>query len=236
MKPKILCIIPAREGSKGIKNKNIRPLLAKPLISWTIEEAQKSKYIDRIIISTDDLNIEKICHSYGAEVIKRPKDLAQDESFVIDVIIHHLELLKKENYIPEYVLLLQSTSPLRKSQNIDEAITKIINSEIEANSLVSVTKEEHPPWWLRQISEKGYVERYFDYDNKIFRRRQDFPVLYRPNGAIYIAKTSILYQYKSFQTNKTIPYVMDKKMSIDIDTENDLILAEIMMTRELGDE
>ncbi|MBS4534377.1 acylneuraminate cytidylyltransferase family protein [Clostridium sp. D2Q-14] len=226
----ILCIIPARGGSKGLPGKNIKTLIDKPLIAWTIDASLKSKYINKVIVSTDDREIADISMKYGATIIQRPAQFATDTSSTMDVIIHTLTYLEnKENYKPDYVALLQCTSPLRNENHIDEAIEKILNNKIEVESLISVTKEEHPPWWLRTINTDGYIERYFEYDVMKSTRRQDFTDLYRPNGAIYIAKTEVLLDTKSFQTSKTVPYIMDYRSSIDIDTEIDFILAETII-------
>lgn len=228
-----LCIIPARGGSKGLPKKNVKTLIDKPLIAWTIEAALKSKYVDKVVVSTDDSQIAKISNEYGAEVIIRPMELASDTASTMDVILHALEYLKNNrNYTPDYVTLLQCTSPLRDENHINEAIECILYNENEVDSLISVTKEEHPPWWLRTINTEGYIERYFDYDVANSIRRQDFVELYRPNGAIYIAKTNILKAHKAFQTDKTVPFIMDYVSSIDIDTEDDFDLAEFFIRRK----
>lgn len=229
---KIVGIIPARGGSKGLPRKNIKTLIDKPLIAWTIDASLKSKYIDRVIVSTDDSEIAKISKEYGANVIIRPEELATDDASTMDVIIHTIECIEKsENFSPDYVVLLQCTSPLRNEKHIDEAIEKIVYSEIEAESLISVTKEEHPPWWLRTINTDGYMERYFDYDTTNNVRRQDFTKLYRSNGAIYIAKSEVILDKHTFQTAKTIPFIMDNIGSVDIDTQNEFELAEFYLKK-----
>lgn len=227
---KFLYIIPARGGSKGLPRKNVKTLVDKPLIAWTIDAALKSKYINKVVVSTDDSEIANISKKYGANVILRPAELATDTASTMDVIIHTLNYLNNnKNYRPDFVVLLQCTSPLRDENHIDEAIEKIIYSEKEVDTLISVTKEEHPPWWLRTINTEGYIERYFESEVNKSARRQDFKDLYRPNGAIYIAKTEVLLKHKSFQTIKTIPYLMSYQSSIDIDTEFDFMLAETII-------
>ena len=141
---KILAIIPARGGSKGIRRKNLIEIGGLPLIVYTLKETQKSKYLDRTIVSTEDLKIKTVVENYGGEVpFLRPMELAQDNSKTIDCIVHAIEVLKSYGEIYEYVVILQCTSPLRKAWHIDEAIEKIIDRG-EA-SLVSVSKvEEHP--------------------------------------------------------------------------------------------
>ena len=233
---KILCIIPARGGSKGLVGKNTRPLLNKPLLGWTIEAAKKSKYIDRIVVSTDDEHIKKVSKEYAAEIINRPASLATDHSSTMEVIAHTLNYLSEsEKYIPDFVLLLQCTSPLRTEKHIDEAIEKLLDDRTNADSLISVTKEEHPPWWLRKINTEGYIERYFNFDTENHIRRQDFCELFRPNGAIYLAKTNLLLERKAFQTDRTLPYIMDNVSSVDIDTEHDFNYTELVMKTMLED-
>jgi len=231
---RFLCIIPARGGSKGVLRKNIRTLVDKPLIAWTIDAALISEKIDKVVVSTDDYEIAEISNDYGADVIIRPAELASDTASTMEVVFHTLEYLKKNgNYIPDYVVLLQCTSPLRNESHINEAIERILHNPNEIESLISVTKEEHPPWWLRTINTEGYTERYFDYDTMENIRRQDFVELYKPNGAIYISKTSTLAYKKTFQTKRTVPYIMNHKSSIDIDTEFDFFIAEKIL--EQGD-
>lgn len=154
-KEKILCIIPARGGSKGVKRKNIRDFNGKPLIGWTMEEAKKSTYIDRIIVSTEDGDIASVSSAFGASVMKRPVELAQDTSSTTEVILHILDEVARCGYTPEYLLLLQCTSPMRKAVHVDEAIRLLLENRGNFHSLISVTKESHPPFWLQQIDEEG---------------------------------------------------------------------------------
>jgi len=229
---KVLCIIPARGGSKGVHRKNIRNLGNKPLIQWTIDEAKKSKYIDRIIISTEDKEIEEVCTNIEAEVIKRPIELASDDSPTIDSILYTLNILEDdEGYKPDYVMLLQCTSPFRTVTDIDVSIETLLNNEKNNKSLISVAKEEHPPWWLKSINTDGTLKDFILYDKKQFSRRQSFPPVYRLNGAIYICDTYELKKNRSFESDKTLAYVMDSNSSMDIDTEEDLSLAENILKK-----
>lgn len=220
-------IIPARGGSKGIPKKNIKPLRDKALISYSIEHAKKSKYINRIVVSTEDDEIAEISKEYGAEIIERPKELAKDESPTIDAIFHALEVLKADNYNPDIIILLQPTSPLRNAEDIDNAMELFLNSGCE--SVVSVCEVEHSPYWsfkiednhLKPIFRKKYLE----------MRRQDLPKAYVPNGAIFISTPENLRKYKSFHCSKIIPYVMPPERSVDIDKEIDFMLAELLMRR-----
>lgn len=227
----ILAIVPARGGSKGVKRKNLRLLKDKPLLQWTIDEANKSKYIDKVIVSTEDNEIEEVSKVLNVEVIKRPEELAQDNSPTIDAVIHVLNKLQEKEYNPAYVILLQCTSPMRTAEHIDEAIEKLLSDKATADSLVSVTKEEHPPWWLKEIDVNGHMRDFIGYDKNKFSRRQDFPPIYRLNGAIYVCKTRDLLRHRNFQTDKTIAYEMDAIASVDIDSEECFSWVEYLLKR-----
>lgn len=225
----ILALILARGGSKGIPRKNIKKMLGKPLITYTIEAALNSKYIDRLVVSTDDNKIAELCKKNGADVpFMRPAELATDDSGSNEAILHALEWLKeKENYIPDYFALLQPTSPLRNAEDIDQAIEKLKNSK-NANSLKSVYKTQESPYWMREINEEGYLKPFIEKDENYYQR-QKLPDLFMPNGAIYIIETAIFLETLSFNTKKTIPYIMNYKKSIDIDDENDWKIAEMFL-------
>jgi len=225
----ILAIIPARGGSKGVPKKNIKYLAGRPLIAYSIEQAKKSKYISRTIVSTENEETAKVARSWGAEVIKRPEELAKDNTPIIDVIMHVLNYLRKEeNYVPDIVTLLQPTSPLRTCRDIDNAIELFLNNK-NCLSLISVTEFDHPPFWAMKI-ENNYLLPMFD-EKYIKMRRQDLPKAYRPNGAIFITTPEVLYKYKTFYTPRTIAYVMPPERSIDIDTEFDFLLAEFLIKK-----
>lgn len=223
----IIAIIPARGGSKGIPRKNIKNINGKPLISYTIAEVKKSKYINRIIVSTEDREIAEISKKYGAEVpFLRPKELAGDSTPGIDPIIHCINWLKEnENYRPEYVCLLQCTSPFRKVNQIDEAFEKLISKD--SNSIVSVCESEISPYWMKKI-DNGKMKDFLE-DISFYARRQDTPTVYRLNGAIYIAKTDFLLKNKNWYTENTLSYIMDRNSSIDIDDMIDFKFAEFLM-------
>ena len=197
----ITAIIPARGGSKGIPDKNIKIIGGKPLIAWTIETARRSKYIDRVITTTDSDKIAGICKEYNCEVpFMRPKHLANDSAKGTDVILHTLDWLKLKKIDYDYFILLQPTSPLRTTKHIDEAIEILISSE-NANSLVSVKKVNQHPYWMKRINNDGYVEEY-QKDNEInYHNRQELPDLYVNNGAIYISKCDYFLKNKSLQMN-----------------------------------
>jgi len=218
----VVAIIPARGRSSGIPKKNIRLLNGKPLIAYSIEAALKSKYINRVMVSTENEKIAKIAKRYGAEIIKRPEQLAGDETPTTDVIFHVLEIIR--GYCPEVVVVLQPTSPLRTYQDINSAIRLFLEKNCE--SVVSVCEVEPSPYWSFKI-EKGYLKPIFE--SYLRTRRQELPKSYMPNGAIYISRPEILHKYHSFYCNKTIPYVMPPERSVDIDSEIDLKLAELLI-------
>jgi len=226
MKTKIIAIIPARGGSKRIPRKNIKLLCGKPLIYYTIREALKSKHISKTIVSTENEEVAKTSNEYSAEVIKRPIELAKDETPTIDVIFHVLRA-QAENFEPGLIVLLQPTSPLRNAQDIDNAIELFLKNDCE--SVVSVCEVEHSPYWSFEI-ENRYLKPIFG-GKYLNMRRQDLPKVYTPNGAIYVSTPEILRKYKSFYCSKTIPYIMPPERSVDIDNEIDFMLAELLMMK-----
>ncbi len=226
-KNKILAIIPARAGSKGIKDKNIINLNGKPLIAHSIEAGLKSKYIDKVIVTTDGEEIAKVAKSYGAEVpFMRPDYLSSDTSKIIDAVMHCIDELKKLGEEYDYMVLLQPTQPLRQSWHIDEAIELILQKNEEA--LVSVSKVKDHPILMRTIDENGHAINLLECSST--KRRQDFQDFYKVNGAIYINKINEnLNNNTSLNDNKLV-YIMDEKYDVDIDEMLDLQVAEISMT------
>jgi CMP-N,N'-diacetyllegionaminic acid synthase len=215
----ILAIIPARGGSKRLPGKNILDFAGKPLIAWTIDAALKSKYINNIIVSTDDAQIASIAKEYGAKVpFLRPDNLASDEATTIDVV---LDLLSRISEKYKYIALLQPTSPLRTYQHIDESVEQLGDKD----SVVSVVKTEHPLEWCNTLPSDKNLDNFID-DSVRNKRSQDLPDRYRINGAIYIVKTDVLLRVKSFLLEKgAVAYVMDRDSSIDIDHKQDFIIA-----------
>ncbi|EDS76843.1 MULTISPECIES: cytidylyltransferase domain-containing protein [Clostridium] len=232
MNKKILAIIPARGGSKGIPHKNIMKICDKPLISYSIEAAKKSKYIDYILVSTDDVDIKEVSLNYGAKVpFLRPNEISTDRAKSIDVVLHGINYLKEHNDNFEYVVLLQPTSPLRTSKDIDDAIKNIIESD--KDSLISVCECSENPILMRTIEKeklKPILE--FNGDNL---RRQELPTFYVFNGAIYINKVYMLQNKKEFIDENTIPFIMDSKKSIDIDNMIDAKIAEMILKENKND-
>lgn len=220
----VLAIIPARGGSKGVPRKNVRQLAGKPLIAWTIREARNSRYIDRLILSSEDDEIIDVAKQLNCEVpFKRPDELARDDTPGIEPVLHVLETLT-DKY--EYVVLLQPTSPLRISEDIDNCIETCV--ENNASACVSVCEAAQHPFWMYQISDTGFMVPLLHMDT-IVNRRQDLPAVYILNGAVYVSRVSLLRETKSFISPSTVPYIMPRKRSLDIDEENDFRLCEIIL-------
>jgi len=218
-----LAVIPARGGSKRLPRKNILNLCEKPLISYSIEAGLESKYIDKIVVSSDDDEILEIAQKFGAKTIKRPPLLASDTSTTFDAIKHTIYNLEKHDYI----VLLQATSPLRTSKHINEAIELL--EEKNANAVVSVCQMEHSPLWSNILPKDGNMKDFLK-DEVLNKRAQDLEKYYRLNGAIYICKTDKFLKNKGFFLKENIfAYVMDRKSSVDIDEEMDFRLAEILI-------
>ena len=214
-KKTFLAIIPARGGSKRLPRKNVLPLAGKPLIAWTIESALNSKLVDKVLVTSDDDEILKVSESFGAATLKRPAELAQDTSTSFDAIKHAIENTEKFDYI----VLLQPTSPLRSSQQIDEAI-QLLESK-SADAIVSVTEMEHSPLWANTLPEDGSMTGFLR-DDLLNTRSQDLETYYRLNGAIYICKANKLLEASSFFIKENIyAYKMSQASSVDIDTELD---------------
>ena len=219
---RILAIIPARGGSKGIPKKNIIDLLGKPLLYYSIKSAKQSKYIDKVIISTDDIEISEIGKKLGAEVpFLRPKEISGDKAKSIDAFIHVIKELEKTDEKYDYILLLQNTSPLRQSWHIDESIEKLIESE--ERSLVSVSEVVEHPCIMRVLNEKDETINLMDMSGDV--RRQEFPPIYIVNGAIYIQRNDDELNLNTNLNGGKLAYVMARECSVDIDEYLDIDIA-----------
>jgi len=225
---KYLAIIPARGGSKGIPKKNLCLLDGIPLIYYTIKAALKSSSIDKTILSTDNQEIANIGQKYGAEVpFLRPKKYAKDLSPTIDLVLHAIKWLEQNSsYKPDAVILLQPTSPLRTSAHIEEAI-KIFNKK-KPDALVSTVEVPHnfsPDKLLSFDRNHLFIKKNEDFNT--IKPRQDMPRLYARNGpALLIFNTRFIKKEKNFYRGITLPYIMKKEASIDIDDKSDLMIAE----------
>jgi len=218
-KRKVLALIPARGGSKGIPGKNIVDLAGKPLIAWTIEAAKACPSIDAVVLSTDDPAIADVAARYGCEVpFLRPPELATDESSSLDVVFHALEQLPEF----EVVLLLQPTSPLRTSSDIEICL----NMLKEAPSVVSVRPSEDHPYLTFGINDGGTLTPFAKPTIGQSLRRQDLPGAWCLNGALYAADAGWLKSQRSFISSDTLAYQMPLERSLDIDTPAELRLAD----------
>lgn len=221
----MIAIIPARCGSKGLPGKNIKKLLGKPMIAYTVEEALKSKYITDVIISTDCKEIEEIAINYGAKsYFLRPEFLASDSANAIDNYIYTVDRLNNEfNYNIKDFIVLQPTSPLRIVDDIDGAIKLFQNKN--ADSVISYTEEHHPIEWHKYISDEGRFENIFE--EKLLNR-QDMRPSYFPNGAVFIFDYELIKQGKYYSDN-SYAYVMPRFRSTDVDTIEDFKYIEFLM-------
>ncbi len=224
----IVGIISARGGSKGIPRKNVLPVAGKPLIAWTIAAALGSRKLSRLLISTDDSEISEVARAHGAEVpFLRPAELARDESPVIDAVEHALRWVEKENgEMPEYVLLLQPTSPLRTTVDIDGAIDLAYSRN--ADAVLSVCEASPHPYLARKIDRDGTMGDFIDLPTRPVRR-QEYPAAYVLNGAIYVNRVTSLLTTRSFQPPGALAYIMPVERSCDIDTAVDMQIAELLL-------
>lgn len=220
----VLAIVPARGGSKGLPRKNVQQLGNKPLIAWTIEAALASSFIDRVILSSEDEEIIRTARAWGCEVpFVRPSELAQDGTPGIDPVLHALAMLPGYDYI----VLLQPTSPLRQTEDIDACIKLCAQG---GAATVSVVEAKSNPFWMYTVNEENRLSPFLS-DHGTYARRQDLPMLVVPNGAVYVARTDWLVGSQTFFSQETVAYPMPSERSIDIDTDLDLALAELMLTR-----
>jgi N-acylneuraminate cytidylyltransferase len=222
---RVLAIIPARGGSKGLPRKNIRPLGGIPLIAWSIQAAQQSKYVDRIIVSTEDDEIASVARDYGGEVpFMRPHELAQDHTPGIEPVLHVLQNVS--GY--DLVVLLQPTSPLRTTEDIDGAIEKLLNAN--APACVTVTEPDKSPYWMYRLDDQYRMLPILKTEEFV-SRRQELPPVYALNGAVYVAYTEWLTIHKSYLTPETVAYPMPKSRSIDIDDMMDFEFCELLLQK-----
>jgi len=223
LKKTFLAVIPARGGSKRLPRKNILDLNGKPLIAWSIEAGLKSKYIDKVVVSSDDKEILDISQYYGADVIKRPDNLASDTSTTFEAIKHAIQNVEKY----DYVILLQATSPLRDEKHIDEAI-ELLESK-KSSAVISVCKMDHSPLWSNTLDDSLSMKNFLR-GEVLNKRSQDLEEYFRLNGAIYICEASRFLKEKSFFLKDNVfAYKMGRENSIDIDEEIDFRMAEVFL-------
>lgn len=226
---KNIAIIPARSGSKGLKDKNIKELQGVPLIGYAIKAAKESGLYDRIVLSTDSEKYAEIGEKYGASIpFLRSKEMSSDSAGSWDVVKEVINHLKEQNEIYDTVTLLQPTSPLRTAKDICNAMQ--LFKEKNALSVISVCEVEHSPLWSNTLPEDGNM---YGFEKKEVQNlpRQKLPVYYRMNGAIYIMKIENLDKIDVICDNECYAYVMDKNRSVDIDDELDFCIAEAILNR-----
>ncbi|QOD61517.1 acylneuraminate cytidylyltransferase family protein [Polaribacter haliotis] len=229
---KILGIIPARGGSKGVPRKNIKLLGGKPLIAYTAEVALKSEFINTLILSSEDEEIIAIAESLGIEVpFKRPADLALDASPTLPVILHALEFYKKQNMYFDAVCLLQTTSPFRTVAFLDKAIQTFIEKDTDSLFSVQEVPHEYNPHWVFEEKEDKTLQ-IATGENDIITRRQDLPKAFHRDGSIYITKTSVLLEQQSLFGNSISYIESPKKWYVNIDTLKDWEKAEELVNNK----
>lgn len=224
---KILLIITARGGSKRLPGKNTRLINGKPMIAYAIEAAKKSKYVDRVIVSTDDEKTAKISKKFGAEIpFMRPAELATDTASSLAVLQHAVNWMEsKEGFKADIIALIQPTSPLVLAEDVDATIEKMIYTK--SNSSFSVCEVHHRPEWMFFV-DKNKTKPYI-VDVPETARSQDFPALYTTNGAVYAMKRDLLMKRNMIRDRKnSCAYIMPVDRSIDIDTQIDFELTKIL--------
>ena len=227
---KILAIIPARGGSKRLPRKNIIDLNGKPLIAWSIEAGLNSKYGDRVIVSTDDIEIAKISEKWGADIpFIRPKELATDIATTVDVIMHALINVEGGKEVYDYIMLLQPTSPLRTSEHVSNTIKMLVNGDWDAVWTVSETDSKSHP--LKQLNVNNNRLDYYDDNGKNIVARQQLSTVYHKNGIAYAITRDCILHKKSIKGNKTGAYIIHGN-HISIDTEWDLSLVEFILSKK----
>ena len=229
---KVTALIPARGNSKRVPKKNICNLGGKPLIAWTIETALASS-IERVIVSTDNPEIAEISSNYGAEVpFLRPPELAQDKSPDLPVCLHTLDFLESnENYIPDDIVWLRPTSPLRTTQDIEECMQKLVTSN--ADCVRSVCKVSHHPYWMKSLKEDRLLPFLKGKDEQNYYQSQLLPPVYRLNGAVDVISTKFIREQNLLYGGNMRGYLMPEMRSLDIDTELDFLIAEVLIKKRL---
>jgi N-acylneuraminate cytidylyltransferase/CMP-N,N'-diacetyllegionaminic acid synthase len=226
---RILALIPARGGSKGLKGKNTKILSGKPLIAWPIQVAQASQYVDKVVVSTDAENIAEIARQYQADVpFMRPALLASDTASSFDVIKHAIETLASEGEEFDYLLLLEPTSPLTQTRDIDLAIERLVNHSDNAKAIVGVcaNEEGHPAFSIK-VDQQGFLHPFQDSFQVL--RRQELPSCFRYEGSLYCSDIKTLMQEQSFYHQATIGYLVPKWQAFEIDDLTDFVCIEAIM-------
>lgn len=229
---KILALIPARGGSKGLPGKNIRLMCGKPLVAWSIEKALLSRYLDMVLVTTDCPKIASVAKQYGAHVpFLRPAALATDRSSTYDAIRHALDYLRTaEKQVFDYIVLLEPTSPLREDDDIDRMLERLIESKDEFDSIISIGEVDEHPSIVRRV--RGKFLEPFCPELQQTTRRQDNEPAYFPYGVAYIAKTDALLEENTFYTRRCSYFTIKRYQCYEIDDIYGFLCAEIVMKNE----
>ena len=224
-----LGLIPARKGSRRIPDKNIKPLCGKPLLAYTIEAALASSRLDRVIVSTEDEEIASIARQWGAEVpFLRPAVLATDEARSVDVMVHALNWLEiHEGYVPDALVLLQPTCPLRTGKHIDEAIA--LYEARDADCVVAVSEPEHHPYWMKVMDQDGQLTPLMQADLRQYHQKQTLPQVWASNSSIYVLRRVSFLARREIYGGRTFGYVMPRSEALDVDTLWDFHLAKLII-------
>ena len=226
--PAVLGLVVARGGSKGLPRKNVLPLAGKPLIVHTIEAARQARSLGRTVLSSEDPEIIAVATAAGcAAPFVRPGELAGDTSSTVDVALHALDwLAAHEAYRADVVVLLPATAPLRRAEHIDGAVAALLGDP-GAEAVVAVTEPDYPPYWMLTVGD-GRLRWLFPEGAKADHRQQ-LPRAYRPNGSIYAVRTEALQTQRTFYPRATAPYIMPREASVNIDSQLDFMLAELLL-------
>jgi CMP-N,N'-diacetyllegionaminic acid synthase len=231
---KILGLIPARGGSKGIPGKNIKALGGKPLLAYTFDSAQESKLLSKVILSSDDSDIIAVANQIGLEIpFTRPENLANDQSPTLPVIAHALRFFEEKGEKFDAVCLLQTTYPFRRKGLIDDAIKEFIRTDAEALVSVLPVPHEFNPHWVFEPGQNGFLE-IATGEKQIIPRRQDLPTSFFRDGAIYITKSEVILSKNSILSEKLAYIVGDESRYVNLDTFDDWKKAEILVNKLFG--
>ena len=229
MSCEVLGLVVGRSGSKGIPGKNTQLLAGRPMVDYTFLAARSSLRLSRTIVSSDDRALIARAKAFGIEVpFVRPSRLATDESPIIDTALHAIQWLREQaNYRPNYVMLLQPTSPLRTAEDIDRAIE--LACQRKANAVVGVTPSSNHPHWTKRIDPDGYVVPFIAGPETSAYMRQQLPPAYKLNGALFMVRSKVLAEKKTWCPEEAVAYVMPSERSLDIDSPWDLRFADFLL-------
>jgi CMP-N,N'-diacetyllegionaminic acid synthase len=230
---RVLAVVPARAGSKGLPAKNLRMLAGKPLVAWPVCAARASTLVDRVIVSTDDAAIAAAASTHGADVpFLRPAELASDTASSMQVIRHALEALANDADKYDYVVMLEPTSPMTRGIDIDQALQRLSKQRADADAIVGISRVEaaHPEYDVL-IDSLGLIRPYAAADFSKLRRRQEIAELYFLEGSLYISDAQVFLSRGSFYHERTLGYEVPRWQSLEVDEEMDLVCIEALLTK-----